>query len=149
MQLFQKYFDERGVVCIYVSMLFEDFNAVLIKKTGINASTWMLEHDANGHCVCADKSKIFIVMLDDAQRKYGKVDLWTSLIKPDVHCSLPPNIRFVISATYSLTTDDNPVDFGTLPKLVREDFRLSPEEVDEFIRLSSVRMEAEREQAGC
>jgi hypothetical protein len=144
LQLFQRFCGERGVICIYVSMLLGDFKAVLSKKTGINASTWMLEHDVNGHCVCADSSKKFVVMLDDAQHQYGNVGLWTSLIKPDMDSSLPDNIRFIISATYSLGTDVSPVDFRTLPKLVHGDFRLSQEEVDEFIRLSSVRMGAER-----
>ncbi len=144
LQLFQRYSSVRGVTCIYVSMLFEDFRAVMIKKTGINASTWMLERDENGRCVCADSSKKFVVMLDDAQHQYGNVSLWAGLIKPDMDSTLPTNIRFVISATYSLGTDVSPVDFRTLPKLVFGDFLLSQEEVDEFITLSSVRMSAER-----
>jgi len=64
------------------------------------------------------------------------VGLWTSLIKQDMALSLPNNIR--------LGTDISPVDFRTLPKLVLADFRLRPVEVDEFIRLSSVRMGAEK-----
>mmetsp|Transcript_3218 Transcript_3218/g.6718 ORF Transcript_3218/g.6718 Transcript_3218/m.6718 type:complete len:117 (+) Transcript_3218:208-558(+) len=83
-------------------------------------------------------------MLEDAQNRYGDKNLWTGLIKSDFDHKLPNNIRFVISATYSLGTDVSPVDFRTLPKLVHEDFRLSQEEVDEFIRLYSVRMGAER-----
>lgn len=144
LQLFQQFSGERGITCIYVSLLFEDYRAVLSKKTGINADTWRLEEDENGHCVCADSSKSFVVMLDDAQHQYGNSGLWASLIKNDFQHSLPDNIRFVISATYSLGTDDSPVDFKTLPKLTLRNFRLCQEEVDEFIRLSSVRMSAER-----
>jgi hypothetical protein len=147
LQLFQPYCGERGVTCIYVSMLLEDFKGELRDKTGINVDRWMLEPDPNGRCVCADTSKQFVVMLDDAQHRYGDESLWTGLIKSDFRHRLPGNIRFIISATYSLRTDVSPVDFRTLPKLVREDFRLSQEEVDEFIRLSSVRAYAER--AGC
>jgi hypothetical protein len=144
LQLFRRYCGERGVTCIYVSMLSEDFRTVLREKTGINASTWMLERDENDRCVCADPSKSFVVMFDDAQHQYGNVSLWASLIKSDMDSSLPSNIRFVISATYSLGTDVSPVDFRTLPKLILGDFRLSQEEVYEFIRLSSIRMSAER-----
>ncbi len=138
LQLLQQYSLERGVTCIYVSMLLEDFRTVMIRKTGINASTWMLENDESGRCVCADLSKRFVVMLDDAQHQYNNISMWSSLIKPDMNSTLPDNIRFVISA------DHSPVDFRTLPKLVFGDFVLSPEEVNEFIRLSSVRMSAER-----
>mmetsp|Transcript_28442 Transcript_28442/g.39171 ORF Transcript_28442/g.39171 Transcript_28442/m.39171 type:complete len:114 (-) Transcript_28442:957-1298(-) len=66
------------------------------------------------------------------------------LIKCDFEHRLPNNIRFIISATYTLSTDFVPMDFKTLPKLVHGDFRLSKEVVDEYIRLSSVRMGAER-----
>jgi hypothetical protein len=144
LQLFRRFCGERGVVCIYLSMLLEDFKGELRDKTGINADRWMLEADHNGRCVCADSSKQFVVMLDDAQHRFGDKNLWTGLIKTDFERKLPNNIRFVISATYSLGTDVSPVDFRTLPKLVLEDFRLSQEEVDEFIRLSCVRMGAER-----
>lgn len=141
LQLFQQYAAERGVTCIYVSMLLEDFRSAMLMETGINASTWRLESDATGRCVCADSSKQFVVMLDDAQHRYDNLSLWVGLIKA---CNLPSNIRFIISAIYSLHTADSPVDFGTLPKLVLGDFLLSQEEVDEFIRLSSKRMRAER-----
>jgi hypothetical protein len=143
LQLFQRFCSRKGVTCIYVSMLLEDFKGELRDKTGINADRWMLERD-NGRCVCADSSKLFVVMLDDAQHRYGDRNLWAGLIKSDFERRLPENIRFVISATYSLFTDESPVDFRTLPKLVLEDFCLSQEEVDEFIRLSSVRMKTER-----
>jgi hypothetical protein len=144
LQLFQRYCGERGVACIYVSMLLDDFKGELRAKTGISADRWTLEPDQNGRCVCADTSKTFVVMLDDAQHRYNDTNLWTGLIKSDFERRLPDNIRLVISATYSLGTDVSPVDFRTLPKLVRGDFRLSQEEVNEFIRLSSIRMGAER-----
>eukprot|EP00597_Dinobryon_sp_UTEXLB2267_P016680 CAMPEP_0201094074 /NCGR_PEP_ID=MMETSP0812-20130820/2494_1 /ASSEMBLY_ACC=CAM_ASM_000668 /TAXON_ID=98059 /ORGANISM="Dinobryon sp., Strain UTEXLB2267" /LENGTH=575 /DNA_ID=CAMNT_0047346531 /DNA_START=21 /DNA_END=1748 /DNA_ORIENTATION=+ len=144
LQLFQRYCSERKVTCIYVSMLLEDFKGELRDKTGINSDRWMLEPDQNGRCVCADDKTYFVVMLDDAQHRYGDVNLWSSLIKSDFEHKLPDNIKFVISATYSLGTDVSPIDFRTLPKLVLGDFRLKQEEVDEFITLSSVRMGAER-----
>lgn len=143
LQLFRRYSSNKGLTCIYVSMLL-DFKTVLKKKTGINSDTWMLEEDKDGNCVCADSSKMFVVMLDDAQHQYGNAGLWAGLIKSDMDSSLPNNIRFIISATYSLGTDVSPVDFRTLPKLVYSDFRLNQSEVDEFIRLSSVRMSESR-----
>ncbi len=124
-----------------MSMLSEDFKDELKCETGIDANCWELEND---HCVCADKSKQFVVMLDDAQCRYDDVNLWTSLIKRDFLRLLPDNIRFVISATYSFSSHVSPVDFRTLPKLTLNDFRLSQAEVNEYIRLSSVRMSATR-----
>lgn len=83
-------------------------------------------------------------MLDDAQHHYRDEALWASLIKGDVFTKLPSNIKFVISATYSLCTAESPVDFNTLPKLTLKDFRLSQAEVDEFITLSSAKVKNER-----
>lgn len=144
LQLFQSFCGQKeGVICIYVSMLLRDFKGELRRKTGINADLWQLERDVDGCCVCADQTKEFVVMLDDAQQRYDDTSLWTALIKSDFERRLPSNIRFVISATYSLITDVSPVDFRTLPKLVLQDFRLSQEEVEEFIRLSSLRMSTE------
>ena len=144
LQLLHQYAAVRGVTCIYVSMLCADFRTVLLKKTGIDASTWMLERDDAGRCVCADDSQQFVVMLDDAQRQYCDVNLWASLIKTAMVSDLPKNIRFVISATYSLHTVESPLDFALLPKLVRSDFLLSPEEVNDFINLSSRRLGTDR-----
>ena len=149
LQLFQRYAAERGVTCIYVSMRVEDVASVMVAKTGINPGTWWLEADATGRCVCADASKQFVVMLDDAQYTYDRVNLWASLIKTiNVFSDLPRNVRFIISATYSLETHTSVmVDFTMLPKLVRADFLLSAEEVDEFLRRASVRL-GDDERAG-
>eukprot|EP01033_Poteriospumella_lacustris_P016614 gene16614-11886_t len=141
LQLLHQYAAVRGVTCIYVSMLFNDFESVMLADTGINPRTWRLKADATGRCVCADPSQQFVVMLDDAQSKYYDVNLWASLIKAS---NLPENIRFVISATYSLHTVESPLDFALLPKLVRSDFLLSPEEVNDFINLSSRRLGTDR-----
>ncbi len=105
---------------------------------------FLIKKKTRSMCVCADPSKQFVVMLDDAQNRYGDKNLWTGLIKSDFDRQLPNNIRFVYFSHLSLGTDVSPVDFKTLPKLVHEDFHLSQEEVDEFIRLSSVRMGADR-----
>eukprot|EP00981_Chlorochromonas_danica_P009061 scaffold2470_cov158-Ochromonas_danica.AAC.1 len=52
LQLFEQYCAGRGVTCIYVSMLLEDFRAVLREKTGINPSTWKLDPtNEKGECV--------------------------------------------------------------------------------------------------
>lgn len=140
LQLFRRYCSDKGVTCIYVSLLYGNFEAVLKIETGIDVGTWRLEPGG----VCDNPHKQFVVMLDDAQHQYGNVGLWASLIKPKPESSLPGNIRFIISATYSLHIEDSPVDFNLLPKLVRSDFLLSRDEVDEFIRESSARMHKER-----
>jgi hypothetical protein len=114
LQLLHRVAAVRRVTCIYVSMLCLDFRTVLLKKTGIDASTWMLERDDAGRCVCADPSQQFVVMLDDAQCQYANVNLWASLIKTASVSDLPKNIRFVISATYSLHTVESPLDFALL-----------------------------------
>eukprot|EP01033_Poteriospumella_lacustris_P008075 gene8079-5817_t len=146
LQLFQRYAAERGVTSIYMSMRVEDVASVMVAKTGINPGTWRLKPDAAGRCVCADASQQFVVLLDDAQHTYDDVDLWASLIKTtNAFSALPRNIRFVISATYSLQTHTSVmVDFTMLPKLVRADFLLSAEEVDEFLRRASVRLGADK-----
>lgn len=129
---------------MYVSMLLKDFVGELKDKTGINAEKWSVDTADEGRY--ADRTKLFVVMLDDAQSRYCDADLWGGLVKADFERRLPTtdNVRFVIAATHSLSSNGCPVDFSTLPKLVRTDFMLSKEEVHEFIRLSSVRMGAER-----
>ena len=89
LQLLQRFAAVRGVTCIYVSMLFKDFESVMLAHTGINPRTWMLESDATGRCVCADPTQQFVVMLDDAQSKYCDVNLWAGLIKTAVASDLP------------------------------------------------------------
>jgi hypothetical protein len=144
LQLFEQYAGARGLTCIYVSMLWggDDVRSTLLLKTGINADRWELEADVNGRCVCDDPTKIFVIMLDDAQSRYSDERLWASLKK--ANRNLPGNIKFIIAATYSLATADSPVDFRTLPKLVLADFRLNQQEVDEYIRMSSDTMKAEK-----
>jgi hypothetical protein len=140
LQLFRQFCAKQGVTCIYVSMLMKDFTEVLLDKTGIDARTWTLRPDRNGRCVCGDSRRSFIVMLDDAQSLYSDEHLWASLIKCDSESALPRNISFIISATYSLTTEVSPVDFNQLRhRLVRRNFLLSEREVVEFIRMYSAK----------
>ena len=145
LQLFKEYCNEQGVTCIYQSMLKKNYKTLLHHNTGIDANTWCLELDNNGRCVCADSTKQFVVMLDDAQKQYDDPDLWSDLIKSDVSGfqTLPNNIRFIISATYSLDTPGSPISFATLPKLNQNKFRLDNDEVDELFNLYIARYKDE------
>ena len=143
LQLFKLFCEKRGITCIYVSMLLADFNGEMRDKTGINSENWMLE---STHNICTDPSKQYVVMLDDAQNNYSDIKLWTSLIKPNSQLNLPNNIRFIISATYPLSTYpayQGFLHFNNLPKLVRKDFCLCQDEAKEFIRLSCERKKTE------
>ena len=79
-----------------------------------------------------------IVMLDDAQEKFkGKLNrqFWSTLVKSKDR--LPDNIRFIISATHSVRISGAaPADLGSLSKLTRNDFLLSPEEVYDLLDIS-------------
>jgi len=90
--------------------------------------------------------KIAIVMLDDTQQKFtGKInqEFWSTLVKSKDH--LPDNIRFIISATHSLRiTGFAPADLGSLCKLTRHDFLLSPAEVYALLDISIELLKKER-----
>lgn len=140
LQLFKQYCAAKraGVQCIYVVMTVETFPELLQIRSGINSRLWTVEPGS----LCSDTKRIFVVMFDDAHMKYKDTVFWNGLIKGDIEGGhdLPKNIRFLISATYSLVTLDTPLVFSLLPKLTLRDLRLSNAETNEFIRLQSKRL---------
>jgi hypothetical protein len=79
-----------------------------------------------------------VIFIDDAQAKYEEVSFWGQLIKSS-GLWLPENIRFIISATHSMSGGrESPVEFSSLSKLQRDVFTLSKEESYEFLNLRDI-----------
>ena len=77
--------------------------------------------------------KPVVFFLDDAQKNYGDAHFWESLVK-DTGLWMPENIKFIISATHSLSGGkESPVEFGSLPRLSRMDFLLTDEEAHQLL----------------
>lgn len=109
--------------CIYISCL-EGTKTLsdLLKPHGI---------DLGNGTVTGDKPRV--IMLDDAQKKYGEMDRWTVLIK-NVSRWIPQT-RFIIAATHSLQGGfDTPVEFNSFPRLGRSDFLLSDEKATQLLK---------------
>ncbi len=146
LQLYRKSRELLGETCVYLGMgLGQSANTLLLRGTGIDVNNSTV--DATG--VCGDPKRLCTVLLDDAQNYYNtRADqgFWEDLIKGDnsAHGWLPPNIRFVICATYSLSTDCSPVVFSDLPKLTTSDMLLSgADEVSMFLDQAAARMDSE------
>eukprot|EP00835_Amoeboradix_gromovi_P001360 NODE_60_length_25605_cov_0.732377.p9 type:complete len:267 gc:universal NODE_60_length_25605_cov_0.732377:12163-11363(-) len=87
-----------GISCLKKESLFE----VLTSK-GID-----LEKEKIGKMI---SNKTTVIFLDDAQAKYGEARFWEHLVK-SAGIWLPANIRFIISATHSLSEGvESPVEF--------------------------------------
>ena len=138
LQLYNDQLKCPALSCIYVSMLGSDSaNDILLKRAGIDLNSRKVE--PGGFCDVPIDKTVVIIMLDDAQNKYSDTDFWTSLIKTDNDLPnsprLPPNIYFIISATYSLNTVESLVNFTDLPKLTMQDFVLNTAEAADYLNL--------------
>jgi hypothetical protein len=124
--LLQLYMKESNAKCIYLSMLGENALDRLL-EIGIDSSKMSIVQGSK-----VDTELPVVIILDDAQSKYDKIDFWSKFVKTDNVDKLPPNIQFIVSATYSLTTDVSPIDFSSFPKLTVADFVLHDAEVEEY-----------------
>ncbi|KAI3631251.1 hypothetical protein MIR68_010741 [Amoeboaphelidium protococcarum] len=87
-------------------------------------------------------NKYVVVFIDDAQRKYGDGQFWVSLVKT-TWMWMPDNIRFIISATHSLSGGKLiPVEFKSLPSLMRKDFLLTDEEAYQLLEFRDIGLPA-------
>jgi hypothetical protein len=87
-------------------------------------------------------NKKIVFFLDDAQIKYDDIRFWQSLLKATGGW-IPENIRFVISATCSLSGGiDSPVEFKSMPRLSRMDFLLSDEESYQLLEFEQIGLPA-------
>ncbi|OWY93852.1 hypothetical protein PHMEG_00036591 [Phytophthora megakarya] len=78
-------------------------------------------------------------MLDDSQRQYHDVSFWSLLIK-GASSWIPPNVRFVITATHSLESEwpESPIDFQSFRrKITRVDLLLNDDEVRQLFDLGN------------
>jgi hypothetical protein len=74
-----------------------------------------------------------VVFMDDAQNKYDDEPFWGLLIK-GTGIWIPENIKFIISATHSLSGGkQNPIEFISLPRLSRIDFLLTDKEAYQLL----------------
>jgi hypothetical protein len=74
-----------------------------------------------------------VFFLDDAQNMYGDTIFWELLIKGTC-LWMPKNIKFIISATHSLSGGkQSPIEFTSLPRLSRMDFLLTDEEAYQLL----------------
>jgi hypothetical protein len=90
-------------------------------------------------CLLPDTDAMIVVMLDDSQRQYHDVSFWSLLVKGALSW-IPPNVRFVISATHSLESEwsESPVAFQSFRKrILRGDLLLGDEEVRELFDLKN------------
>lgn len=116
---------------IEVSLLQPESPFDLLKSKGID----LLKQKF--HDKLAGKRQV-VVILDDAQEKYGDLTFWNLLVKTTASW-LPRNIRFIISGTHSLAgRPGSPVEFESLPRLSRSDFLLTDEESYQFLNSSCI-----------
>lgn len=119
--------------CKYLSMISGLSAAELLKvRAGIDINLSKVDEQYKS----TPKVK-FIIILDDAQKKYTNMGFWEKLVKTDAEAWLPANISFIFSATYSLNTSESPVSFVNLPRLTYSDLILTDEEASTFIDMNS------------
>jgi len=140
MALFAKAYP--SVKCIHLQMSFPRFDGspvpsastMLLKKTGIELGANVIHRteifDLN------NPLQEFVIMLDDAHGQFHDNTFWEALIKDFLANYLPPNVRFLVSATYGLGTQWSPASFNSVVGLRREDLMISRAEAFEL--LSSV-----------
>ena len=78
------------------------------------------------------RNKDTIVFLDHVRAKYKEVEFWELLLNCSVSW-LPSNVRFIISTTPH--AESSPLVLNSLPALGLGDFRLTPEQSQEFLEL--------------
>jgi energy-coupling factor transporter ATP-binding protein EcfA2 len=114
-----------GISCLQDSSLFE-----LFLEIGIDFERQKIADQYDGLRV--------VIFLDDAQAKYGELVFWGLLDNAKL-LWMPENIRFLISATHLLSSGiASPIEFQSLPKLLREDFLLSRDECFQFLDLPHI-----------
>jgi hypothetical protein len=113
--------------CTYISFLNDNHNAFdLLKSAGVDLL-------AKVCTLVEEKDTVYVVMLDDSQKKYDETAFWEMLIKVSP-VWLPANVRFVISATYVLSaSSESPVEFESLHRISRNDMLLSVDEYQIFM----------------
>lgn len=139
LQLFARRYRNDGHVCIHISLGGAlSAQKQLLKDAGIDLAHQMLNTDMeNVVWDCVNDGKFVFILLDECHGKYSETTFWNSLIKDDAW--LHGCVRFVICATFSLTTYDSPMVFADLPKLSFNDLKLTATEVDEFVELANKR----------
>jgi len=85
-----------------------------------------------------NEDQSYVVMIDDAQAKYGDESFWDFLIKSTSW--LPSNIQFIISATHTLKGDiESPIEFDSINvKFFRKDFLMDDVEAGQFLQLDGI-----------
>ena len=114
-----------GAKFSFISLLDNDHTAFeLLKKVGV---------DLRNQTCSIGGDQLHVIMMDDAQGKYQDSSFWSLLVKFG-ETWIPSNVKFVISATYSLaSTGDSPVEFQSMNRISRNDLLLTPFEYQEFM----------------
>ena len=114
-----------GVNFSFMSFLDNEKTAFeLLKEVGV---------DLRSQTCSIGGDQLHVIMMDDAQGKYQESSFWSLLIKFG-ETWIPRNVKFVISATYSLaSTGDSPVEFQSMNRISRNDLLLTPLEYQEFM----------------
>ncbi|KAG7377058.1 hypothetical protein PHYPSEUDO_012238 [Phytophthora pseudosyringae] len=120
-----------AIQCVAISLNHSGPASQILSPFGIDVSKQT--------CLLPDDGAMIVVMLDDSQRQYHDVSFWSLLVKGALSW-IPPNVRFVISATHSLESEwpDSPVDFRSFrQRIMRGDLLLGDEEVIQLFDLGN------------
>jgi hypothetical protein len=120
LKLFQQRTSDR---CIGISCHVVSYTPIeMFKEIGID-----LEKQTITNELCENRC---VIMLDDAQKWYGEKNegFWSLLFKSGP-LWIPTNVKFIISATYSISLGPHsPVVFKNHPRLTRKDMLLTTDE---------------------
>jgi hypothetical protein len=142
LQLLKKSLRADGVLCVKANPKRGiPVSMVLKKATGLDT----INFDVDPTVLHLHPNETCVVFMDDAQNGYGESEhqFWADLVKEDVPGEgwLPPNVKFVISATYSISTPDSPVLFSDMDKIVYPDMLLTRQEVENLFDIYCAEME--------
>ena len=124
--------DKEKVVCKYINMQSFASGEECLKSINLYmGKPWSEEYQQ-----WRSEGKLVVVFLDDAQSQYGdaQVNFWECLIRV---FWTPPNVTFVVAATYSLSTYVAPISFEYMPRMLGGDLILSPQECRDFLMQSA------------
>ena len=121
-------------ICMYANMLSFHTTEECMISLGLSMSDKGWNADYQQLC---NEGKQVVVFLDDAQSRYADSEFWQRLLKLDNTRWLPPNVNFVIFATYSLSTTESPISFDNLPQMRGSDMMLSRDERQKFLMQSA------------